>query len=94
VLDLFTRTYFLARLFPHFRVLTYMYRSLLPSVPAVAAVFAIRFLESGPRTLEMVLLELFVYLAVTAAATFKFERALLVEIVAYLKGGGRVREAT
>jgi lipopolysaccharide exporter len=94
VLDLGTRTYFLSKLFAEFRILPHLYRSLFPSVPAVLAVLAIRLAESGPRTLEMVALELIVYVAVTAAATFKFERALMSEIVDYLKGGGRVREAT
>jgi O-antigen/teichoic acid export membrane protein len=94
VLDLCARTYFLSKLFPGEGVLTYMYRSLLPSVPAVAAVGAIRLLETGPRTLGMVALEIVVYLGVTAAATFKFERPLLTEVVGYLKGGGLVRQAT
>jgi len=94
VLDLCSRTYFLAKLFPDFRILPHLYRSLLPSIPAVAAVLGIRLLEGGgPRTLGMVVVELLVYLGVTALATLRFERALLTEIVGYLRAR-RVREAT
>jgi polysaccharide transporter, PST family len=93
-LDLCIRTYYLSKLFPGFRIISYMFRSLLPSVPAVLAVGAIRLLETGPRTPGMVVVEIVVYLAVTAAATFTFERPLLSEIIGYLRGGGRVREAT
>jgi polysaccharide transporter, PST family len=92
--DVASRMYFLSKLFPGFRILSYMYRSLLPTIPAVLAVGAIRLLETGPRTLGMVVIEILVYLAVTAAATFKFERPLLTEIAGYLRGAGRVREAT
>jgi polysaccharide transporter, PST family len=94
VVDLGTRTYFLSKLFPDFQILRHLYRSVIPSVPALAAVLAIRLVEIGPRTLGMVALELVVYFGVTAAATLKFERPLLTELIGYLKGGGRVREAT
>jgi lipopolysaccharide exporter len=86
VIDLCSRTYFLHRLFPGFQILPHLYRSVLPSIPAVAAVLGVRLLESGPRTLGMVIVELVVYFGVTALATLRLERALLTEIVGYLRG--------
>lgn len=92
---LVARWVYLVRLFPGFEVARYSLRAMAPTVPAVAAVLAIRILVEGDRTLEIALGELGAYLAVTALATVAFERALLREALSYLRGdpAGRLRTA-
>jgi hypothetical protein len=61
-------------------------RAVLPSVPAVAVVLGARLLEgSTERTLALAAGELTTYLAVTALATWAFERDLLREALGYLR---------
>jgi hypothetical protein len=48
-------------------------------------VLLVRLAESGDRTLGLALGELALYLAVTAAATWVFERTLLREVLGYLR---------
>jgi len=48
-------------------------------------VLAVRGLESGPRTLQMAIGELVLYVAVTAALTVWLERSLLREAIGYLR---------
>lgn len=79
------RGYFMTRLFDGFRFLRHIGRAVAPSVPAVAAILLMRLLESESRTLALVLAELGLYLAVTAIATFVFERRLLREIGSYMR---------
>jgi lipopolysaccharide exporter len=87
VLDLGVRAYYLRKIFPGFRILPHIYRSVLPSLPPVLAVGAMRLAEGGgQRTPGIVILEVAVYLAVTAASTLMFERAFVTEIAGYLKG--------
>jgi O-antigen/teichoic acid export membrane protein len=80
------RGYFLTRLFDGFDMARHILRALAPSVPAVAAVLAARALDGPHRTVGVALAELGLYLAVTAAATWVFERDLLREAVGYLRG--------
>jgi O-antigen/teichoic acid export membrane protein len=79
------RGFFLSRLFKGFNMAQHMARALAPSVPAVGAVLLVRLAESGDRTLGLALGELALYLAVTAAATWVFERTLLREVLGYLR---------
>jgi polysaccharide transporter, PST family len=81
---------YLVKLFPGFGVLRYMIRAIVPTVPATAVVVVMRQVETGPRTASMALVELGVYLLVTAAITVVAERELLREALGYL---GRVRPA-
>jgi hypothetical protein len=46
-------------------------------LPEVALLFLLRAIESSPRPLVMVLAEVFLFVATTAAATWLFERQLL-----------------
>lgn len=80
------RTWFLTRLFDGFDMARHIGRALAPSVPAVAAVLAVRALEPFDRTLVVALGELGLYVLVTALATWAFERALLREALGYLRG--------
>jgi O-antigen/teichoic acid export membrane protein len=79
------RAYFLTRLFKGFDMARHLARALAPSVPAVGAVLALRLAESGERTLGLALGELALYLALTALATWVFERNLLREVLGYLR---------
>ena len=80
------RTFFLSRLFTRFAFLPHAVRAITPVVPAAAAVLLMRVVESGDRTLAMALAEATIFLALTAAATFVFERSLIREVLGYLRG--------
>jgi O-antigen/teichoic acid export membrane protein len=79
------RTWFLSRLFDGFDMARHIARAVLPSVPAVLLVLALRAAETFDRTLPVALGELALYLAVTAAATYVFERSLVRETMSYLR---------
>jgi PST family polysaccharide transporter len=79
------RMVFLRRLFPSFRFLRHTARALLPSVPAVAVVVALRAAFGDEGTLAAALALLVLYVVTTLTATALFERRLLREIVAYVR---------
>jgi O-antigen/teichoic acid export membrane protein len=85
LVSLALRGYYVARLFPGFEVFGYVLRALAPTAPAALLVLAVRGLESGPRTLQMAIGELVLYVAVTAALTVWLERSLLREAIGYLR---------
>ena len=80
-----SRTYYLKRLFPEFRMLRHTARAVLPSVPAVAIVLALQAMHPGQASAGLALAELGIYLAVTAAASVACERALLAEVLGYVR---------
>jgi PST family polysaccharide transporter len=82
------RTWYLTRLFPSFQIFVHSARAMAPTVPAAAAVLAIRALEGGERTGALALGELAVFVAVTAVATALIERPLLREVRGYLRRPG------
>jgi O-antigen/teichoic acid export membrane protein len=82
---LVARSYFIVRLFPGFSMVRWAARAVAPTVPAIAVVLLLRVVETGDRTLALALGELALYLAVTAAATIVLEKALLREVVGYLR---------
>lgn len=84
---LVVRTVYLAKLFPGFAMARHTLRTILPTVPAVGAVLAMRLLESGERGAAVATGELLLYITVTAVATLLFERTLIREIVGYLRRG-------
>ena len=84
LVDLALRGYFLGQLFPGFNLARHVVRSLVPVVPPVAFVLAMRLVEST-RGVELVVAELGAYLVLTAAATWLFERRLLSEMAGYLR---------
>ncbi len=79
------RAYFLTRLFDGFDMARHVVRAIAPTAPAVGVVLAARAFD-GSRTLGLALGELALYVGVTAAATWVFERDLLREAVGYLRG--------
>jgi len=85
VVTVAARTYYLGRLFSGFQMLWHAGRAIAPSIPPLAIVLALRLLEPGDRTLGIAVAELVVYVAATIAATLIFERALVREIIGYLR---------
>ena len=79
------RMFYLRRLFSAFRLVRHTARALLPSMPAVAIVFAVRLTLGEEGSLGAALALLALYVLVTIAATALLERRLLREIVAYLR---------
>jgi hypothetical protein len=75
-------------MFEGFSFLRHAWRAILPTVPAVAVVLAMRQLETGTRTAAMAISELAVYLAVTVLATWLFEGSLIREAMSYLSRRG------
>jgi hypothetical protein len=88
VVSLAARFYYLTRLFPTFEILRHVLRAIAPTVPAVAAVLVLRLALEGERTLDLALLELALYLVVTALMTVALERPLLREARSYLRRPG------
>ena len=70
VANIVCRAYYLSQLFEGFTYLSHAMRAILPTVPAVAAVFAMRAVETGHRTFLLAVTELSVYLLVTGIATW------------------------
>jgi O-antigen/teichoic acid export membrane protein len=87
------RGYFLRRLFPDHRPMPYLVRAILPSVPPAALVLGVRALAGGDRTPARVIAEVVLYVVVTFAAIWLFERTLIRELVGYLRGDRRLRVA-
>ena len=79
------RGYYLERMFQGFKIFRHLLRSVAPSVPAVAAVLAVRLAESGDRTALMAVGELGLYVLLSVAFTWLLERELLREMSGYLR---------
>jgi O-antigen/teichoic acid export membrane protein len=93
VIALLVRGWYLAKLFEGFRILWHAGRAVTPTLPAVAMVALARLVESGARTITMVLGEVVLYAVVTAASTWIFERELLREAIGYLRRARSVAAA-
>lgn len=91
LVSLVVRVGYVTRMFPGFRVLRYSLRATAPSVPATAAVLALRAVDGPGHSTGVALVELAVYLAITAIGTFLLERRLLLELRSYLRGWSRAR---
>jgi O-antigen/teichoic acid export membrane protein len=89
IVELIIRELYLRRLFPDFRMAALIARALLPVVPGALLVLGLRALESGTREPAYAVLELVAFVACTAAATFARERALVREVLGYLRGEPR-----
>jgi O-antigen/teichoic acid export membrane protein len=79
------RTYYLARLFPALRIVSHSARAIAPTIPALAVVLLMRAAESAGRTAATALVEVAVFVAVTAVGTLVAERALVREFVDYFR---------
>ena len=83
------RGWYLSKLFDGFRMARHFARAIAPSVPAAAAVLAVRLAEPAGRTPALALAELVLYVGATIAATMLFERPLMREVAGYLRRGTR-----
>jgi O-antigen/teichoic acid export membrane protein len=84
---LVVRAWYLSRLFPSFTVFRHASRAMLPTVPAVAVVLAIRAVDGTPSSFPAFIGEAALYAVIVAAGTLWSERRLLVEVLGYLRGG-------
>jgi O-antigen/teichoic acid export membrane protein len=87
------RCWYLAKLFPSFAIFSHAFRAIWPTIPAAAAVLAIRAAGDGPRGAGTALGEAVLFAVLVAAGTLFSERALLREMVGYLRGGAVPRPA-
>jgi O-antigen/teichoic acid export membrane protein len=90
------RLFYLGRLFPAFDIARHVLRAIAPTVPAAAAVLAVRLPLGSDRTPGRAVAELALYLVVTVALTWWLERDLLREVLGYLRrdpGRARIRPA-
>lgn len=85
VVAISARGYYLVKLFPGLAMVRHGLRGVAPTIPAAAAVLALRAFETGSRNRADAIVELALYVVVTAIATFAFERPLLREISGYLR---------
>jgi O-antigen/teichoic acid export membrane protein len=91
VIQLGARTYFLRGLFPRFRAMRQLARAVAPTVPAAAVVLGVRLIGGPEQTLRAAVAMLVLYVAVTVLATWVFERALVSEVLGYVRGRGGIR---
>jgi lipopolysaccharide exporter len=82
------RLYYVTRLFSGFDVARHVVRALAPTAPAAITVLALRALISG-HGLAGAVGQLLVYLALVILATIALERALLAELLGYLRRPAR-----
>jgi lipopolysaccharide exporter len=78
------RAYYMSNIFQGFVFVRHAMRAMLPTIPAVAAVLAMRPFESRQRPLGIALVEVAVYAVVTAVMTWAFERTLIREAIGYV----------
>jgi O-antigen/teichoic acid export membrane protein len=89
--QLVARTYFLRQIFPRFSPLRQFARAAAPAGPAVAAVLLVRLVAGHESTPPTAIAMLALYVIVTLASTWAFERALVREMLGYMRGGGGIR---
>jgi O-antigen/teichoic acid export membrane protein len=82
---LLIRAWYVSRLFEGFVFVSHALRAVLPTIPGVLAVLAMRSLETGHRSAGIAGAELAVYVVVTAIATWLVEGPLVREALGYLK---------
>jgi hypothetical protein len=79
------RAYYLRRLFSGLDFLRHAARGMAPTVPALAAVLALRLVEPRHRSPGIALAEVAVYLGITVVLTWVLERPLLREAAGYVR---------
>jgi O-antigen/teichoic acid export membrane protein len=84
------RAHYVRQLFPRFRLRAQLVRGFAPTLPAAAAVLAVRWGTDAAnvRPAGLGLIEFVLFVAVTLAATAALERRLLGEMLGYLRAGG------
>src|SRR4051812_20053126 len=91
LVQLAARAYFLRGLFPHFKIVRQFVRAAAPTVPAVVVVLLVRLVAGPEPNLAAAIAMFALYVIITVAATWVFERSLVTEIVGYLRGSGGIR---
>ena len=84
VAALVVRLYCLRRVFPAFMFARHALRSFAPAILAAGVILALRAVEAGHRTLGIALVELGVYVLVTAAVSWYLESELVREAFGYV----------
>jgi O-antigen/teichoic acid export membrane protein len=84
MIGLILRGVLLGRFFGGFRILPHLLRAFAPTLPAAAAVLAVRSLGGSEHSLAGAIALLSLYLSVTLVATVRLELPLLREAVGYL----------
>jgi chromate transport protein ChrA len=88
------RLVYLRRIFPGLPLARHVARGLGPTLPATAAVLALRAAGPADRDPAWVALEAAVFVALAVAATLVSERALLRESLGYLRRGAPLAAAS
>lgn len=92
IVYLVMRMIYLRRLFPALKAVRHLVRALAPSLPAVAAVLALRLLP-GDRPPVQIATEVLLYLLLTVILTWRFESGLIREVGGYLRGSAGLAQA-
>ena len=85
VAHLAVRVYYLHRLFEGLPLVRHALSGILPVVPGALVVLAMRAVETGSRSVVEAVVEVVVFVAITAAATWWREAPLLREAFGYLR---------
>ena len=80
----------LSRLFPAFSIFSHAFRAIWPTIPALAAVLAIRAVSDSQHGAGAAVGEAALYVVIVLAGTLVSERTLLREMLGYLRGGSAV----
>jgi O-antigen/teichoic acid export membrane protein len=92
VVQVASRVWFLRRrLFHGFGVVRHSLRAVAPTIPAAAAVLGLRALEPAGAGTGYALVELPLYITMVIALTMLLERALVREVLGYVRGGTAAR---
>lgn len=85
VMQIVVRTFYLRTLFPRFDMLRHTVRAVVPAIPPVGLILALRAATPGSSPAGT-LGELALFVVATAVATYLFERRLITEMAGYLRG--------
>jgi O-antigen/teichoic acid export membrane protein len=94
VIGIVVRMRYLRRIFPGLPLVAHVVRGIGPTLPAVAAVLAVRALDPGPRSVGRVVAEAALFTAIAIASTYMSEHKLLRESFGYLRGRRLSRAAS
>lgn len=85
-LTIVVRSWYLVRLFPAVKMFAHALRAIAPTIPPAVLVLAIRVVESGPRSGAEAVIEAVLYVAILGAGVYVCERALMREVIGYMRG--------
>jgi PST family polysaccharide transporter len=88
-IDIAVRTHYLRQLFGGFKVVAHSVRAIAPVVAPAALILAIRSADLVDRTAAVAVAELALYSVAVVASIWTLERALLTELLGYLRGSRR-----